>query len=89
MENTMTQNKNISTLLGWMVALQALVLVGQWTGNGWTSRAAAQIPDAGAQHAEMIDQLKHTNVKLDRIIELLESGKVQVHAVVPDEKAGK
>ena len=84
----MNQNRRISTLLGWVIALQALVLLGQWTGNSWTNKAQAQIPDAGAQHAEMIDQQKHTNTKLDRIIELLESGKVQVHAVVPDDSKG-
>lgn len=45
--------------------------------------AMAQIPDQGAQFQQMIDQTKSTNAKLDRIISILESGKLKVIADQP------
>ena len=46
----------------------------------------AQIPDAGAQRIEIIEQLKSLNSKLDKIGDLLAGGKLQVRAAAPDEK---
>ncbi len=40
--------------------------------------AMAQIPDQGAQLQAVVDQTKEVNVKLDRIIGILEGGKMQV-----------
>ena len=64
--------RNTATLL---VALQILILMGQWFGNNSPSPARAQIPDAGAQRAQMIEQLKSINDKLDQIIKLFPSPK--------------
>jgi len=74
-------------LLGIVIVLQGLVLLGQWTGGPRIAPAAAQIPDPGGQRLQMIEEQRRTNEKLDRLINLLESGKLQVIASMPDEKS--
>jgi len=68
-----------------VIVLQAMVLVGQWTGSAWLSPANAQIPDAGAIRLQQLEEQRQINAKLDRLVTLLESGKLQVN-VVPAEK---
>lgn len=76
-------------ILGVVVALQVLTLVGQWvSSSGGNSQANAQVPDAGSQRNQMIDQLKATNDKLDKLVTLLQDGKLQVHVVSPDDSKG-
>ena len=72
-----------SKLLIVIAGLQVLTVAGQWLGQGTSvlPAASAQIPDAGGQRAEMIDQMKGTNARLERLIALLESGNVQVKTV--------
>jgi hypothetical protein len=69
-----------------VVTLQVLILLGQWVGVPVASRAQAQVPDSGAQQNQMIDSLKSIDSKLDRIGDLLASGKLQVKATLPDDK---
>ena len=78
-------------LLTVVVVLQALILVGQWLGSpSLVSPAQAQIPAAGGQRQEIISLLKGTNDKLDRLIGILESGKLEVRVAGADEnKAGR
>ena len=73
-------------LLGFIIVLQGVILLGQWTGSPRIAQAGAQIPDPGAQRLQMLDEQKATNEKLDRLINLLESGKLQVIASMPDDK---
>lgn len=40
--------------------------------------AVAQIPDQGAQLAALIEQTKSINAKMDRLVGVLEGGKLQV-----------
>lgn len=78
---------NASRLLVVVVVLQGMILAGQWLGNpSYVSPAQAQIPDAGAQRQQIIDELKSVNAKLDKISSLMESGKMQVQTVSVDEK---
>ncbi len=73
-------------ILGVIVVLQVLTLVGQWVStNGGNAQAGAQVPDAGSQRNQMIDQLKSTNDKLDKLVTILEDGKLQVHVISPDD----
>lgn len=72
-------------LLVVIAVLQGLVLLGQWTGASLLAPAQAQIPDAGAQRAQMIEEIKALGAKMDKLIETLESGKVQVKLATPDE----
>ena len=73
-------------LLVLVIVMQALMLAGQWLNSGMLSTASAQVPNGGAQRQETIDELKAMNSKLDRIAAFLESGKLEVHTVAPDEK---
>ena len=66
-------------LLVVILVLQALVLLGQWTGGGAVLPAAqAQIPDSGAQRNRIIDELASLNQKADALLKLIDSGKIQV-----------
>jgi hypothetical protein len=84
----MNTNKTSKTnkLLTAVVVLQALTLAGQWFNPTYTSTAQAQVPDAGAQRLQQIEQLKEINAKLDRIAGVLEGGKMQVRVVRDDAK---
>jgi hypothetical protein len=75
-----------SKLLVAVLVLQGLVLMGQWTGQGPVTPAHAQIPDAGNQRQAMLDELKNLNQKMDKLVQTLESGKVQVRVGPSDEK---
>lgn len=77
---------NTTKLLVTVVVLQAMILLGQWTGSGPVTPAYGQIPDAGAQRSQMVDELRALNGKMDRLIGLLEGGKVQVSLPKPDER---
>jgi hypothetical protein len=69
-----------------IIVLQALVIAAQWMGGSGITRAYGQIPDAGGQRAQMIDELKSLNSKMDKLMGILEGGKLQVRVVPPDER---
>ena len=75
-----------NALLTFVIVLQALLQLGQWTGGNYIQPAHAQIPDAGAQRNAMIEELRSLNAKTDKLIGLLESGNVQVKVAKADEK---
>jgi hypothetical protein len=75
-------------LLSAILVLQVVVLLTQWLGAP-ISTVQAQVPDAGLQRLEMIDQLKASNDKLDKMISILESGKLQVLLAKPDDTEKK
>lgn len=66
-----------SRILFVVIAVQAVV-IGYLALNPSQPAAIAQIPDQGAQLQQVVEQIKQTNAKLDRIIGILESGKLQV-----------
>src|SRR5215208_6624826 len=67
-----------SKLLVAVIVLQSLILVSQWTGQSPVTPAYGQIPDAGGQRQQIIDELRTLNGKMDRMHETLKSGDVQV-----------
>jgi hypothetical protein len=72
----------------WLIAIiviQTFALL--WRFVPSTPVAYAQIPDAGAQRNDMIEQQKTTNEKLDKILTLLSEGKLKV--TVNGAEAGK
>jgi hypothetical protein len=78
---------NSTKLLVVIAGLQVLTVAGQWLGQ--TSAlpvASAQVPDAGGQRLEMIEQLKGTNARLDKMIALMESGNLKVNATMDEKK---
>ena len=78
-------------LLTVVLVLQGVILAGQWLGApALVSPAQAQIPDAGGQRNEMIKEIRTLNDKMDKLISILESGKLEVKVVgADDNKAGK
>jgi hypothetical protein len=78
-------------LLTVVVILQALILAGQWLGSpSLVTPARAQIPDPGAQQQQVIKELQSVNAKMERMIGILESGKLEVRVAGADEnKAGR
>jgi hypothetical protein len=82
------QQTNTTTprLLTAVLVLQGLTLLGLWTGQPRAGDAHAAIPDPGAQREAMVAEQKATNEKLDRLLGLLESGKL---TVVVDERGEK
>jgi hypothetical protein len=88
-------NTNTQRLLLTILVLQILILANQWFG-GPISPARAQIPDMGAQQQEIIAQLKGENDqlqgiddKLDKLVALFQSGKLQVELTKPDDNQQK
>ncbi len=67
-----------------VLVLQMLILAGLWLGVSGSSVAYAQ-PDAGRDRKELLEEVRKTNAKLDTLIELLRSGKLQVQAAQADQ----
>ena len=73
-------------LLTVVLVLQGVMLAGQWLGApALVAPAHAQIPDAGAQRLEMIKELQALNAKMEKLVGLLESGKLEVRVLAADE----
>jgi hypothetical protein len=79
-----------SRLLGVVIILQGLILAGQWLGGsvGIETPAQAQIADPARDRQQLLDEAKQTNAKLDKLIELLRSGEIQVKVAQPDQARG-
>jgi hypothetical protein len=77
----MKTNKMLAAVL----ALQGLLLIGQWTGHGNLTAAQAQIPDPANRQMQMVDELKSVNDKLDTLIGMLKDGNLQVKVANPDD----
>ena len=73
-------------LLVVIIALQALMLLGQWTSSSTVGTAYGQVADPGSQRIAMIAELKELNAKMDKLIDLMSSGNLQVKVTPPDEK---
>ena len=70
---------NVNKFLVAIIVLQGLMLLGQWTGQAGTAHARPEnLPDPGARQIQMIEELKSVNAKLDRLINVVQSGDVQV-----------
>lgn len=72
-------------LLVVVIALQGLLLLGQWTGSGYLTSANAQVPDPANRQMQMIEELKNLNDKMDQVIGILKGGEVQVKVTNPDD----
>lgn len=84
------KDRTTTRLLVTVTILQALALLSLWTGHAPTlPQAQAQVPDAGGQRIQIIEELRQVNVKLDKLNELLRGGELQVRVVSTDDrKAG-
>ena len=76
-------------LLVGVIALQGLILIGQWSGGrSMLSTAHGQIPDPANRQMQMIDELKSLNSKVDQVIGLLKDGDLQVRVAKTEEEKG-
>ena len=73
-------------LLAAILFTQAILVLGMWTGHGPVTPAYGQVADPGAQRIQIVDQLKELNGKMDKLMDLMQSGNVQVKVVASDEK---
>lgn len=95
---------NTNKLFAAVIALQGLTLASMWLGQPtMVAPAQAQLPDAGSQRAAILEEMrglraemkaagaemKAQSGKLDKISSFLESGKLQVHIVLPDDTKGR
>lgn len=71
-----------------VVVLQSIMLLTLWVGGPALPQASAQVPDAGAQRLAMIEELRGTNARLDKVITLLNSGELQVRVTTSDDPNG-
>jgi hypothetical protein len=84
----MSELRSITKWLGIVVVLQGCILMMLVVGTPGVRPAMGQIPDAGAQRDQMIDQMKSTNEKLDKLLALLSGGELQVKVAKPDDVKG-
>lgn len=71
-----------------IIFLQVITIIGQWVITPSATPAQAQIPDSGAQRAEIINQLRSSNDKLERLLTLLSGGNLQVRVQRADDAKG-
>jgi hypothetical protein len=82
--------RSTSKALVIVIVLQGIILAGQWLGSpSIIAPVNAQITDPGKDRMQMIDEMKSVNAKLDKLIDILESGDLQVRTVSPDETKAK
>jgi len=67
------------------VIVEAVVIMGLWYGPA-AQPARAEIPDEGAQQAQIIQLLTDTNSKLDGIADEIQHGTITVKVVNADSK---
>ncbi|HEX3355734.1 MAG TPA: hypothetical protein VHS31_02040 [Tepidisphaeraceae bacterium] len=73
-------------LLVIVIALQSVMLAGQWLeGPRMLPAAQAEPFNAGADRQVMVDQLKSIDSKLDSMVTILNSGNLQVKVQQSDE----
>jgi hypothetical protein len=76
-------------MLAVILALQGLILIGQWTGTGYLTSAQAQIPDPANRQMQMVDELKSINGKMDQLIDVLKGGDLQIKVAKSDDNKGE
>jgi hypothetical protein len=76
-------------LLVAVIALQSLILIGQYSGGtSFMSTAQAQVPDPANRQMQMIAELQNINGKLDELTGLLKGGDLQVKVAKTEEQKG-
>jgi hypothetical protein len=68
---------NTNRLLTAVLTLQVLTLAGQWAGHSNDARADLP-PNPAERQIAMTEELKSLNSKMDKLVSLLESGRVEV-----------
>jgi hypothetical protein len=75
-----------SKLLGIVIALQVMLLIGQWVGpSAAVAHADVPLSNPSERQLAMVDELKTLNGKMDKLISVLQSGNLEVK-VAKDKK---
>ena len=71
---------NTNRLLAAVLVLQVVTLAGQWGGKpAYVNDARADLPpDPGAQRVAQTEEMRSINAKLERLIGLIEGGRLKV-----------
>ena len=71
---------NTNRLLAAVLVLQVVTLAGQWGGKpAYVNDARADLPpDPGAQRVAQTEEMRSINAKLERLIGLMEGGRLKV-----------
>jgi hypothetical protein len=70
---------NTNRLLAAVLVLQVLTIAGQWTGRAGSNDARADLPPNPAERQiAMTEEMKSMNHKLDRLVSILEAGRLKV-----------
>lgn len=82
---------NTNRLLAAVLVLQVVTFAGQWGGKpAYVNDARAELPpDPGAQRIAQTEELRAMNQKLDRLVGLLEGGRLKVEVTNLGDKNGK
>ena len=68
----------------------AVTFIRVWAGpTSWAADARAQIPDAGSQRADLLQEVRKTNELLRKVIQILETKSVKVEVQNTAGNAGK
>lgn len=76
-------------MLGLVAAVAGGAVFGLLLASQRPSAAIAQIPDQGSQMLQLIDETKAINTKMDRLIALLEGGKLEVRVKSDEAKPAR
>ena len=72
-------NTSTNRLLAAVLVLQVLTLAGQWGGQAASNTARADLPpDPAAMRLQQTEELKQLNQKLDKMVTILQSGRLEV-----------
>ena len=75
----------IEKMLVIVIALQCLILLGQWTSHQSGTPANAEIFNPSERQLAILEEAKNTNGKLDKLITFLQSGEMTVKIAKEDE----
>jgi hypothetical protein len=79
-----------SKLLVVMMILQLVIIAGQWLGTpSVIGTAQGQQIDAARDRVQTLEAMRSIDGKMDKLIDLLDSGKLQVQVVAPDDSKGR
>jgi hypothetical protein len=69
-----------------VITLQCLILLSQWTGSPSATIARAEIMNPGERQLALLEEAKQTNIRLDKLIGIIQSGDMQVKIAKDDDK---
>lgn len=75
-----------SKMLGFVIVMQVVIMLGQWMGQPAprTASADVQLPNPSERQLAILDELKTLNGKMDRLLEVAQSGDMKVEVTKVD-----